>query len=84
MLLTFSPSCRWTICIKKTQNAIRGTNKHWVHAVATGITFYKIGPQQKLEFSEDKLSPNSRAVNYAALVSYAAHYYCHVGFIGGK
>jgi hypothetical protein len=56
------------------KNAIRGINKHWVRVVATGITFYKIGPQQKLEFSEDKLSPNSKAVNYAALVSHAAHY----------
>jgi len=46
----------------KKQNAIRGINKQWVHAAAIGITFYKIGPQQKLEFYEDKLSPNSRAV----------------------
>jgi hypothetical protein len=69
---------------KKTQNAIRWINKYWVHAAATGITFYKIESPQKLEFSEDKLSSNSRAVYYAALVSYAAHYYWHVGFIGGK
>jgi hypothetical protein len=69
---------------KKQQKAISGINKHLVHATATGITFYKIRPQQKLEFSEKKLSPNSWAVYYTALVSDAAQYYCHVGFIGGK
>jgi len=56
---------------KKNNNktAVRGINKHWVHAAATRITFYKIGPPPKLEYSEDKLSSNSKAVYYAALVS---------------
>jgi hypothetical protein len=52
--------------------------KHRVHAAATGITFYKTGPQQKSEFSEDSHT------KFQCPCIAPTHNYYHPGFIGGK